>query len=815
MTVATEDTDPVKSEATTNAVSPSPSDHHHTLARSLAEPDDATIVRARERMTAMRRESGDSARPHEGEVWTRGPAPPSSSSKDSEPELLGASPDSDSIRRQLGVRQARIPPPPPLPTVRKAQATARGAGTGTPPRPPQAPQAPPAPASAVAEVSRLVSTSAAHPPAPPLPAVKGKLAAAGAPAAPPLPPLKKALPRRSSVTEPGSPGGTEALDLTAPAPAPAGSSADADLQLHPAARRPSVDAQDTIARARAVLRSSLENLQVQVQGAASATVSAQAQDQDQPVSIGSDSRSDSAGAADAKKGLESESESTSAPGPDPNLNAAVFSKEELGASRTVEELEALLSGLGGGGAATSESNRPSSSPQPSQAPPRGAVPGGGRPVAPPLPGSMMASMRARQAPGPAPAGGGAGPGGPPPPPPMMLKARGAAQSQSSALKRSPEIIRKFQSIRKLSNALEVQGGGASGVGPALASSPGGPMTPSAAGSAADPSIAGGGGASRRGLTSRTAVPGSGSGSGSLGGGAAPPSVPTTGSGGDPLVNELQSRSKYLVQISRQAVAFAPLLRALSAKITAFAPRDLAAVASFVERVDQILGSLSDERAVLKRVPDFNETRLERLREAAGLWHSVRGLCAAAERVVGLGQVGAPAAGTGAGASGSAAGPHVQRGSPAQLYEAFAKECEGLSAKLTAKIEAMVGSVVEDRKKFEAEKIPFDPSLLESLKRALVRVAGRLLRMTLEAVATSESRVRPDEVQAPVGPRPRTPRLSSRGWNVADSRGALQRAIGMAFRTHQVVGGVDDATLEAFVEAAEALEKRLVIRDVAE
>ena len=95
--------------------------------------------------------------------------------------------------------------------------------------------------------------------------------------------------------------------------------------------------------------------------------------------------------------------------------------------------------------------------------------------------------------------------------------------------------------------------------------------------------------------------GSGSGSGSSGEGSTGRATRLTG-------------SSLAAGLDREAEARAPLLADLAREIRGASPADARSLDEFLEKIDEVLASLSDEREVLRRVDAWPGAKLEAMRE---------------------------------------------------------------------------------------------------------------------------------------------------------------------------------------------------------
>ncbi|XP_038896069.1 protein CHUP1, chloroplastic [Benincasa hispida] len=92
-----------------------------------------------------------------------------------------------------------------------------------------------------------------------------------------------------------------------------------------------------------------------------------------------------------------------------------------------------------------------------------------------------------------------------------------------------------------------------------------------------------------------------------------------------MIGEIENRSAYLSAIKSEVETHGEFVNWLIKEVEAAAPRDISEVERFVKWVDVKLGSLVDERAVLKHFPRWPEAKADALREAAFSYRDLKRL----------------------------------------------------------------------------------------------------------------------------------------------------------------------------------------------
>ncbi|XP_022150972.1 protein CHUP1, chloroplastic [Momordica charantia] len=92
-----------------------------------------------------------------------------------------------------------------------------------------------------------------------------------------------------------------------------------------------------------------------------------------------------------------------------------------------------------------------------------------------------------------------------------------------------------------------------------------------------------------------------------------------------MIGEIENRSAYLTAIKSEVETHGEFVNWLIKEVEGAAPRDITEVERFVNWLDRELGSLVDERAVLKHFPRWPEGKADALREAAFSYRDLKSL----------------------------------------------------------------------------------------------------------------------------------------------------------------------------------------------
>ena len=290
--------------------------------------------------------------------------------------------------------------------------------------------------------------------------------------------------------------------------------------------------------------------------------------------------------------------------------------------------------------------------------------------------------------------------GPPPPPP--LPGRGGASHGLAGVQRAPEVVAMYQALRK--QLLGNVGGG------------------------------GGGGGERRGSSANI---GGGGGEGSMA----------------EAMAEMEAKSQYAVDVRNDIENYSDAISGpdgLASQITKAKFRRMDDCVRFVDKVDEALSALSDERAVLKAF-DWPEEKYDAMREARA---SHLQLMEMSSRLKGW-----------------------PKPRPGTLCEDELRMMETYFDKVCRVLDAQARTVESDEKRFNKHGVPWDRNAGKAVKHASLNLADSYLKRVLtESTAAS---ARANEAQS------------------ARTQELLTKGVRFAFRVHQFAGGFNAETLKSF------------------
>mmetsp|Transcript_8359 Transcript_8359/g.30826 ORF Transcript_8359/g.30826 Transcript_8359/m.30826 type:complete len:1104 (+) Transcript_8359:217-3528(+) len=238
-----------------------------------------------------------------------------------------------------------------------------------------------------------------------------------------------------------------------------------------------------------------------------------------------------------------------------------------------------------------------------------------------------------------------------------------------------------------------------------------------------------------------------------------------------LKAEMESKSKYVMQVKRDVKEFGQHIEVLAQEINKCRCKSVEQLKEFVDSVDQILGQLVDERAVLKHFPEWPEKKYDAMRDLLAL-HSE--LLELEQRLRAGGDV--PSA-------------EIHRGRAS--CESELARIEAYLEKAQGKVEKLMLSSESDLAKFKKHKLPWDQRIFDRVKHsslALVTSYLGCIMVEVERIGNLEPSLRE-------GQKGRVQSLLTQG-------------VRFAFRVHQFAGGFDSASLDAFNKVSETLRQQV-------
>ena len=260
--------------------------------------------------------------------------------------------------------------------------------------------------------------------------------------------------------------------------------------------------------------------------------------------------------------------------------------------------------------------------------------------------------------------------------------------------------------------------------------------------------------------------GSGSGSGSSGEGSTGRATRLTG-------------SSLAAGLDREAEARAPLLADLAREIRGASPADARSLDEFLEKIDEVLASLSDEREVLRRVDAWPGAKVEAMRELRHLLAELDEMARAARQWPRL-DVNSRALRSSAKASTVMWACDEERGKISRAADATRRRIESIERTVAADAARFAGHGLR--------RVDVNASLV-SAKHASLTLAERYARVSLLA-AERASREDDDGWRGTYG---------TNGTGRAKARETLASAVRFALRLHELAGGFDASSREALEE----------------
>lgn len=254
-----------------------------------------------------------------------------------------------------------------------------------------------------------------------------------------------------------------------------------------------------------------------------------------------------------------------------------------------------------------------------------------------------------------------------------------------------------------------------------------------------------------------------------------------------------------------------------------------------------------EIIIRKYVLYVMDRRYELIRESVALDREMSDLRAAVAKLCARQASAADAAGAGQPGQPHSHGPRTHApprtspgpgpsGSLIDAHASLVREAAALQAKLSHRAEALVQSQADDTRRFSDAGVPWPSTAADEMKLLVVQVATAVLRSAAglaRFASTSGEKTlvtggeQPERSQSEPGNHTYTAagQLGDRGLGRTNEgngsgiggggprrlspsaiRDCLRQALMMAFKCHQVSGGVDEDCLAAFRDVSEALEE---------
>jgi hypothetical protein len=274
-----------------------------------------------------------------------------------------------------------------------------------------------------------------------------------------------------------------------------------------------------------------------------------------------------------------------------------------------------------------------------------------------------------------------------------------------------------------------------------------------------------------------------------------------------MFQDIMHKGGYQSKVQADLDAHAPALAQLAATIAAFKPADMAEVCSFATRVQrEQLDQLYDERAVLKRVPEWESV--------AAKWEALWEACVLHEQLTCLAQT----------CQAVAVQQQSQPGGKAAATAAVAA-AQAAYSRVVARVELFQRQESAVEKRLRAQGVPWaGQQLLCGIKEAAVQLGTAYVHAVLALLQDASQQLAQAQAQLGSGSSTtmwgcavRDPRQAQRlGRQLREQaqqavrrrERALDEAVTFLFKLHQFAGGFDGPCTQAFLcLAAEVQEQQ--------
>ena len=237
-------------------------------------------------------------------------------------------------------------------------------------------------------------------------------------------------------------------------------------------------------------------------------------------------------------------------------------------------------------------------------------------------------------------------------------------------------------------------------------------------------------------------------------------------------HELTRTSSALGRLERERKAYGPLLRDLAEEVRDARPADPEALREFLDKIDEVLASLTEPHAILREIPEWPGAKVEAMRELRDLQTELREMAGAMNEWPAL-DPNSRALRRTAKASAVMWACDEELGKIARAMDAAARRLESITRRLES-----------DGKRFEAHGLTFDEADVEKTRHASLTLAERHMR----CASLAADRAMDDGDADGVG----------------KARELLAGAVRFAFRSHELAGGFNGGCRDALEDVRNAL-----------
>jgi hypothetical protein len=237
-------------------------------------------------------------------------------------------------------------------------------------------------------------------------------------------------------------------------------------------------------------------------------------------------------------------------------------------------------------------------------------------------------------------------------------------------------------------------------------------------------------------------------------------------------HELTRTSSALGRLEREREAFGPLLSDLAEEVRDARPADPEALREFLDKIDEVLASLTEPHAILREIPEWPGAKVEAMRELRDLQTELREMAGAMNEWPAL-DPNSRALRRTAKASAVMWACDEELGKIARAMDAAARRLESITRRLES-----------DGKRFAAHGLTFDEADVEKTRHASLTLAERHMR----CASLAADRAMDDGDADGVG----------------KARELLAGAVRFAFRSHELAGGFNGGCRDALEDVRNAL-----------
>ena len=237
-------------------------------------------------------------------------------------------------------------------------------------------------------------------------------------------------------------------------------------------------------------------------------------------------------------------------------------------------------------------------------------------------------------------------------------------------------------------------------------------------------------------------------------------------------HELTRTSSALGRLEREREAFGPLLSDLAEEVRDARPADPEALREFLDKIDEVLASLTEPHAILREIPEWPGAKVEAMRELRDLQTELREMAGAMNEWPAL-DPNSRALRRTAKASAVMWACDEELGKIGRAMNAAARRLESITRRLES-----------DGKRFAAHGLTFDEADVEKTRHASLTLAERHMR----CASLAADRAMDDGDADGVG----------------KARELLAGAVRFAFRSHELAGGFNGGCRDALEDVRNAL-----------